>query len=258
MPNNFLLQPGDPAVLEGKKLVPTADLKRAGVDGLTIRARPDWDTMFSFVDQQASRCKAIKKKYTLLVMGGFEEKPWLKGNVDDYCRDAKILGDYFSPDPFCYACHVTGCTPYGNGKSGPSEELYWKKETFTPAVEAANKKLITAWSAAFPRQKILLAVAGSYPEGMRRLIDYGQATAPGRFVVKINSLGPQTKLDAPQVKLLQYAASKGCGIGFEANAAWGSQADYNKAMGTWGQVEKLAGVKGSYAAYYFPDSKFLK
>src|SRR5690242_9474670 len=82
----FALQPGDPVVLQGKRLVTDQQLALPKVAGLTIRARWAWlhpeagKFDLSFFDSQIARCRKLSKPYKLLVMTGRESAPrWIGG-----------------------------------------------------------------------------------------------------------------------------------------------------------------------------------
>ncbi len=237
----FALQPGD-----GRTLT-VAQIQKA--DGLTIRFHRSDPR--SFVDQSIARAKKAGKFYTLLCMGGDVFDPTTDKNVSAAVAEAALLGDRYASDQSCWGVHCAGCTPY----HGASEEMHWGKPMARAAIDG-NNRIIAAYAKAFPKQKILLAIAGDDPAAMRELIDYGIKTAPGRFLAKQNAWSAKMQVDAPQNQLLVYAGQHGAAIGFEPLCG----SNESRFGGTWAQatakgnaVAKKAGVPVIYQAVYPPD-----
>lgn len=247
----FALQPGNdqakiPLGQKGSTRITAAELKYA--DGLTIRGRRNWPD--SFWAENVTFCRQQKKPYTLLLMGGDEADPTKESHLASVESQVKRLAAKYATDPLCWGVHVTGCS-----KSGHSEELYWGKPM--PAkVIAANKRLISAWAAAFPSQRIILAGSANDQNAIRDLIRYGVKAAPGRFVYKMNAMSPKPNLSWAGNTLLIDAAKLGADIGYEAL----QPSNHQKFGGTWAQfvaktleIERRAGEKFVYEAIYRYD-----
>lgn len=246
------LQPGNDTALNGPGRITESELKR--VDLLTIRIRPQWLVKsgkwdFSFVDQNVALCRKLNKKYTLLLMGG-GPKPLDPYNRGWYASAARELGKRYSPDPLCYAAHVTGASPTGH-----SEELYWGRPMPSLA-KVAIKELIREWAAAFPRQWIILAGSANDPAATRELISYLVSVAPGRGVYKMNAMSPRPNLDWAGNTLLVDAAKLGADISYEEL----QPSNHPKFGGTWAQfvakvkeIERRAGKRFVYQAIYRYD-----
>lgn len=242
-PGRCALQPGD------GRVVTLAQLRMAGVEGLTIRYTLKTDR--KFIEQCIGRCRQTDVGYTLLCMSGDSREPWRETAV--YQNLAAVMGGLYGDDPLCRGVHVTGCTPYGT-----SEEQHWK---VTPEIDAANRRLITAYSASFKKQAILFAGAGDDPAGMRKLIDFGVKAAPGRFLFKNNALKANTQITAPHNQLVIYAGKQGAGIGWELvgstlESRFGGT--WEQAMAKAAEISKLAGQPVDYLGTYPPDLKRLK
>lgn len=256
----FALQPAahervsDPLKAEpprGNRLVSVKQLRLPGVDGFTIRIRRHWQ--ISFLAECVARAHEAGDPYSILLCSGDNRQPWLDVNVRDYEARAAQLGRLYAGDPLCDMVHVTGCSPYGT-----SEELHWSRP-ISPTIEAANKRLITAWAKAFPRQRILLAISGKDPDCMRRLIKHGLSAAPGRLLVKNNALKASTSPTAPHNKLVNEAGRLGALIGFETvgstrEARFGGT--FPQAMAKARTI--AAGTPISYVAVYPADLDKLK
>jgi hypothetical protein len=206
----FVLQPGDTP----KRAITEAQLRLPNVVGLTIRVRRSWiwkngQYDFSFIQQCVDRCHKTGDGYTILVMGGETAQPWSEANLKFYLDAAQVLGWRFDSDPLCAGVHITGCSPMG-----VSEELHWPRP-MSNAVIAANKKLIDAWTKAFPTSHKLLAISGKDPAACQQLIDYGTAKGEGLFLVKHNSLKSNTNLAAAHNQLVAKASKRGARPGFE-------------------------------------------
>jgi hypothetical protein len=200
---DFALQPGD---CNPKRAISVADLSRPAIDGLTIRFPPSCND--KYVADSVARARQAKKPYTLLLMSGDAQNPATEANVRRVESLIYTLGRKYSTDPLCWGVHGT-ITPY----RGASEELHWK--AMPAAAIEANKRIIFAWSRAFPNQVKLLAIAGGDRAAMEKLIDYGIKVAPGRFLVKTNSLKANTDLSATHNQLVVYAGKRGALVGWE-------------------------------------------
>jgi hypothetical protein len=209
----FALQPGANTaggtdIPRGGRLISVSELNLPGVDGLTLRHRRQWPD--SFIDECRARVYQAGDFWTLLVMGGDTPQPWTDASLRGWETTINRLSHKYAGDPRLVAVHVTGCTPY----RGASEELHWDRPV-SARVEAANKWLISKWAAAFPRQTIILAISGKDPACMERLIAYGLTVAPGRFLVKANSLKANTELNAAHNRLVVHAGNRGAHVGWE-------------------------------------------
>lgn len=249
----FALQPGNENALKpygakGSTRVPVKDLKL--VDGLTIRIRPSWlvDGDYTFVDECVAACRTAKRKYTLLLMGG--EPGAKEAQAQFYERTAKDLAKRYGDDPYLWGVHVTGCSPIGT-----SEELHW--EAITPAVEKQIRRMIDAWTAAFPAKNILLAIGNKDDLGMKRVITYLLSKAKGRAIVKHNAMKASTNLKANHNQLVAWAGTQGSMVGFEMVGSTKEQrfgGTLDKAIQNANQVAKAAKPPViSYLAIYPPD-----
>jgi hypothetical protein len=252
----FALQPGDagsqiPLGQRGSTRITVNELKLA--DGLTIRGR--LTRPMSHWAENVATCRKLGKPYTLLVMGGDVIDPTKESHLAAVESHIKKLAALYASDPFCWGVHVTGCSKRESATKGHSEELFWGRPM--PAkVLAANKRLITAWSAAFPRQRILLAGSANDPAAIRELIKHGVTAAPGRFVYKMNAMSPKPNLDWAGNTLLIDAAKLGADIGYEQL----QPSNHHKFGGTWAQfvakvkeIERRAGKRFVYMALYRYD-----
>lgn len=240
--------PGKTDIPRGDRLIDLAEMRTAGVDGTTVRWRRTWP--LSFIDQCEARVAQAGDVWTLLACSGDSSDPSSEANLRSWDATITLLAAEFGDDPRLWGVHVTGCSPLGT-----SEELHWERP-ISAKVEAANKRLITRWAAAFPRQKILLAISLKDPACMERLIKHGLSVAPGRFLVKHNAMKASTSLDAPQNKLVASAGRQGAMIGFEMV---GSTLE-SRFGGTFQQMQakadavaKSASKPLSYMAIYPPD-----
>jgi hypothetical protein len=253
----FALQPVDAAALKplgqkGSTRITEAQLKL--VDGLTIRTRRDWP--LSVVDDGVKLCRKLGKQYTILVIGGDVPDPTKESHLASVEGLIKTYAAKYAGDPLCWGVHVTGCSKWISATKGHSEELFWGRP-MPPKVLAANKRLITAWAAAFPKQRIILAGSANDPAAMRELIKHGVKVAPGRFVYKINSLSPKTPVTGwAGTGLIVEAAKAGGDYGFEML----QPSNHPNFSGTWAQMlakkaglEKRAGEPAVYWAIYKID-----
>lgn len=250
----FALQPGANSsggedMPRGNRLISVDQLKLKGVVGLTVRHRRTWP--LSFIDASRDRAKQAGDAWTLLVMGGDRVDPTSEESLRGWEATIETLAKRYANDESLWGVHVTGCTPY----AGASEELHWDRP-IKPDVEAAIKRLMAKWAAAFPKQTILLAISLKDPVCMERLIAYGLKVAPGRFLVKHNAMKATSSIGAAQNKLVISAGKQGAMIGFEMV---GSTKE-DRFGGTLAQmlakvsaVEKAAGKSVSYLAVYPPD-----
>lgn len=253
----FALQPVDAAALKplgqkGSTRITEQQLKF--VDGLTIRTRLGWP--MSVVDDGAKLCRKLGKKYTILVIGGDVPDPTTAAHQQTVLVAIQQLASKYRSDPLCWGVHVTGCTQQKPDGTGHSEELFWGKK-MPPKVLATNKRLIEQWAKEFPTQRIILAGSANDPAAMRELIKHGIATAPGRFVYKINSLSPKTPVTGwAGTDLLVDSAKWGGDYGYEML----QPSNHPNWKGTWQQMldkknglAKRAGEKPAYVAVYKLD-----
>ncbi len=250
---DFALQPGSDDVLpaNSSRRISEAQLRYAGIDGVTIRARPHWDYI-PFYKSCLDRCAKTGDKATLLLMGGITANPWAESNLTAYEAAAAKMGAAFANHPNVVGIHVTGCSP-----SGVSEELHWKPGD-NRAYIAANKRLMDAWAKAFPKQTVLLAIGGGDPAGMNEIVDYGLSKYKGRLLVKNNSMKAGTTLTASHNRIVVEAGKRGAMIGWEAvgstlESRFGGtlQQAFNNVYVLESQAGKPRGA--SYRAWYPPD-----
>ena len=248
----FALQPGaqsdtDLSQPKGGRLISLSQMNLPGIDGTTIRYRRPWGR--SFIDGCVKTVNQASDKWTLLVCSGDVTYPTAESNLREWELLISELGQKHASDLSLWGVHITGCTP-----KGTSEELHWT--TITPAIEAANKRLIDAWAQNFPGKYLMLAMGNKDIPGMKRIISYAVARAPGRVVVKTNALKPGSDIKAAHIQLLIWSAKVGANIGFEPN----QPSNHPKFDGTWTQfvakqkeIERLAGKPFLYKAIYPGD-----
>lgn len=245
----FALQPGshDPRKLDpprGNRLVYAADLNTPGIDGLTVRGRrfdasgKPWP-LFDFYDQCQATVKKAGDRWTLLLMSGDSPNFTSEAYLREWETLIAQLGVRYGNDPSLYAVSLSGASPYG-----VSEERHHK---ITPAIEAADKRLMRAWANAFPTKKLLFAIGNKDDAGMKRLILYAKSIAPGRVIVKNNAMKSGTNLKANHNKLIVWAGQQGLDIGFEMV---GSDNNWPKVKSNIAAIERQAGRKISYLAAY--------
>lgn len=248
----FALQPaaqgdGDLSQPRGSRLITLSQMNLPGIDGTTIRYRRQWGR--SFIDDCVKTVGRASDKWTLLVCSGDVSYPTAESNIREWEAMIAELGQKYASDLSLWGVHITGCTP-----KGTSEELHWS--TITPAIEAANKRLIDAYAQNFPGKHLLIAMGNKDIPGMKRLIGYAVARAPGRVIVKTNAMKPGANVNAAHIQLLIWSAKVGANIGFEPN----QPSNHPKFDGTWAQfvakqkeIERLAGKPFLYKAIYPGD-----
>jgi len=248
----FALQPAsnsqsalDPP--KGTRLISLEEMNLPGIDGTTIRYRRNWP--LSFIDGCVKTVNRANDKWTLLVCSGDVTYPTAESNMREWESLIAELGQRYASDLTLWGVHLTGVTP-----KGTSEERHWS--TITPAIEAADKRMIDAWARNFPGKKLLFAIGNKDDAGMKRLITYAMQRAPGRVVVKHNAMKASTSINANHNQLVIWAGKQGAEIGFEMvgstlESRFGGT--YQQMMQKVAQVEKLAGKKVSYLAPYKPD-----
>lgn len=248
----FALQPAaqsknDLSAPKGNRLITPAELKL--VDGLTIRYRRHWS--LSFIEENVLRCRAAKKLYTLLVVGGDVKDPAGSSHLLRLEQLIDTLGAKYASDPLCWGVHV-GLPPYDH-----SEELFWGKPMPKAAI-SGNKRIMAAWATAFRPQMKLLAGSANDPAAMRLLIEEGDyLCGVGRFLYKINSLSAKTVTKGwAGTDLIVDAAKAGAEIGFEMLCGSNESrfgGTWAKAMANKATLEKRAGKKTAYLAVYKAD-----
>ena len=248
----FALQPAsnsqsalDPP--KGNRLISLDEMNLSGIDGTTIRYRRNWP--LSFIDGCVKTVGRANDKWTLLVCSGDVTYPTAESNLREWEALIAELGHKYASDLTPWGVSCSGVTP-----KGTSEERHWS--TITPAIEAADKRLINAWAQNFPGKKLLFAIGNKDDSGMKRLITYAMQRAPGRVVVKHNAMKADTNINANHNQLVIWAGKQGAEIGFEMvgstlESRFGGT--YKQMMAKVAQVEKLAGKKVSYLAPYKPD-----
>jgi hypothetical protein len=274
----FALQPGDPVVLEGKRLVTDAQLALPQVAGLTIRARWAWlhpeagKFDFSFLDAHTARCRKVDKPYKILVMTGVQSAPaWIGGPwhrgapvpwspqlAEHYAALVAELGARYASDPLLVGVHITGPT-------FPSAEMHP-----APGIEAlpgySDKAMVAAWSAsidahakAFPETAAILSISVRPPASryLGEVTAYGRKQLGERFTLQHNSLKASTSPLAAHHVFITNAAKRGVRVGFEMVCA---------AMdnpGRFGSRDVMAGIElgkragGVYFDVYPPDLQSL-
>lgn len=228
----------------GNRLITSAELAR--VDMLTIRYRRHWE--YRFIKENVVRCRAAKKFYTLLVVGGDVKNPTDSRHLQRLETLIQQLGYDFANDSWCWGVH-TALPPYDH-----SEELFWGRPMPKSAI-AANKRVMQVWRNVFPRQTQLLAGAANDPKAMWELIEYGLDL--GNFLYKINSLSAKIAVTGwAGTDLVVSAAKAGADIGFEALCGSNESrfgGTWAKAMSNMAAIEKRAGKKAAYLAKYKAD-----
>lgn len=251
----FALQPGshDTKKLDaprGGRLISVAQLNVPGIDGMTVRGRR-WDAsgkpwpLIPFYDQCQATVKTAGDRWTLLLMSGDSPNFTSEAYLREWETLIAQLGARYGNDASLYGVHLTGCSPYF--PKPVSEERHHK---ITPAIEAADKRLMRAWAAAFPTKKLLLAIGNKDDAGMKRLILYAKSIAPGRVVVKHNAMKSGTNLNANHNRLIVWAGQQGLDIGFEMAAA---DSNWPKVKQNIAAIERQAGRKIVYLAAYPTD-----
>ncbi len=246
------LQPGshDQDKLDPPKrgrLITLAQLRMGGIEGMTVRGRR-WDKaenpwpLFDFFDSCQATVQKAGDKWTLLVCSGDLPNFTSEANLVAWEKLIAELGRRYASDPSLWGVHLTGCSPFG-----VSEERHHK---ITPAIEAADKRLMRAWAKAFPAQKLLFAIGNKDDIGMKGLLYYLKEIAPGRGIAKHNAMKSGTSLDANHNKLIVWAGQNGLEIGFEMV---GADSNWPKVKRNIAEIEKRAGKKISYLAPYPPD-----
>lgn len=254
---NYALQPGD------GRTVSEADLRRPGVDGLTIRFRPQWiggpqKWDWSFVDASVARCRRTDDDYTLLLMGG-ATNPLAESNLRYYEAAAAAIGARYGDDARCVGVHVTGGSP-----AGVSEELHWRGRLSRGVIDA-NKRLISAWARACPKQTILLATGGSDTAAMLELNAHGlEVCGESRWLVKHNRMKASTQPGAQHNRLVVECGKRGAQVGWEMVGSATKERDrfggtLAQAYAIMDRLESEAGKprRQSYRAIYPPDLHLL-
>jgi hypothetical protein len=275
----FALQPGDPVVLQGKRLITDKQLALPHVAGLTIRVRWQWlhpasgKFDFSFLEQEVERCRKLNKPYKILVMTGVGSVPkWIGGEwhlqapvpwspqlAEHYGALVAELGARYADDPLLVGVHITGPT-------FPSAEMHP-----APGIEGvagySDKAMIAAWAAsidayakAFPQTACILSISVMLPT--RRYLEdvaaYGVSKLGERFTLQHNALGARTQLLARHHVFIAAQAKRGIRVGFEMLCAAGN----NPAR--FGSRDVMDGVNigkaagGAYIDIYPPDLAALR
>lgn len=265
---DFILQPlynsdSDRTPPRGGRLVDENELRLPGVDGLTIRIIPGdlskngkWNP--TFVDQCVARCRKTGDRYTLLLAGG-QKDPLSESSLKFYEAAAAYLGARYGNEPLLAGVHVTGASPQGH-----SEEQFWGRP-MPAAAKAANKRMIDAWTKAFPDHVKLYAGSANDPAAMQELIRYGVAKTVGKFLYKNNAMSAKIPLDWQGNQLVVYAGKNGGQIGWEMVGSWQLErtrfgGSYGTMMSKVNELTKQAGKQRGqrYLAHYPPDINQLK
>jgi hypothetical protein len=226
-------------------MISVDNLKTPGIVGMTIRVQPVWPRRFAA--ECSSRAIQAHDDFTLLIMGGFSQLPTSDCNIAYRVNIINAYADDFLRNAdrnYLAAVHLPTVTPYG----GASEELYCGNPIPKPFFDA-NRVMIDATLAAFPRQTMMMALTGQDVASQLKLVQYALKKAPGRILCKINSLGPQTTMTAPQVKLLIQACQLGAMLGFEFRGPL-SSADFAKAVAIGRKIGAKAGRDVMYWGTY--------
>lgn len=229
------------------RLITVAQLNTPGIAGMTVRGRrfdaskpkPKPWPLIDFFDASQATAKKAGDQWTLLLMSGDTQNFTSEAYLREWEKLIAELGQRYANDPALWGVHPTGASPFG-----VSEERHHK---ITPAIEAADKRLMRAWAKAFPTQKLLFAIGNKDDAGMKRLIMYLKEIAPGRGVVKHNAMKSGTKLTANHNKLIVWAGQQGLDIGFEMV---GADSNWPKVKANIAAIEKQAGKRIVYLAPY--------
>jgi hypothetical protein len=161
-----------------------------------------------------------------------------------------VLGAKYANDSLCWGVH-TSVPPTNH-----SEELFWGRPMPAKALNA-NKRIMSAWDDAFPRQMQLLAGSANDAAAMRQLIQFGVGMSHARFIYKINSLSAKTATTGwDGTDLVVDAATMGAGLAFEMLCGSNESrfgGTWAKAMANKAAIEKRAGKKTAYCAVYKAD-----
>lgn len=255
---DFALQPAaqsktNKSAPTGNRLITDAELRLPGIEGLTIRYRRHWN--LSFIEECVNRCRRLNKFYTLLVVGGEVKDPTTTSHLSALEKLIANLGAKYSKDDLCWGVHC-GLPPYDH-----SEELFWGRPMPVKAVNA-NRRMMSAWGAAFPTQAKLLAGSANDPNAMKSLIEHGVEDLPGDFLYKFNSMSAKTAVTGwAGTDLIVHAAKAGALIGWESldnSSASRFGGTWAQAMAKSAELEKRAGKKFSYRAHYKGDLAKVK
>lgn len=229
------------------RLITLSQLRINGIDGVTVRGRR-WDRagkpwpLFDFIDSCQATVSKAGDKWTLLICSGDTPDFTSEENLAEWEVLIAELGRRYAKDPSLWGVHLTGCSPFR-----VSEERHHR---ITPAIEAADRRLMRAWAKAFPSQILLFAIGLPDVAGMRRLIKYLLEIAPGRSLVKSNAMKSSTNIGAPHNQLIVWAAQVGAAIGFEMV---GADTNWSRVRANIRAIEQQARKKITYLAPYPPD-----
>jgi hypothetical protein len=275
----FALQPGDPVVLQGKRLVTDAELALPKLAGLTIRARWAWVQPeagkfdFSFLDAQVARCRKLDKPYKILLMTGRQSSPsWLGGQwfaeapvpwspevARHYAALVAELGSRYASDPLLVGIHITGPT-------FPSAEMHP-----APRIESvagySPKAMVAAWTAsiddyakAFPQTACILSISVKPPASqyLGEVVAYGRSKLGERFTLEHNALKATTSPLAPHHLLIANMARQGVRVGFEMVSAAVNQPQRFGSNNVMDGINLGKAAGGVYFDVYPPDLKYLR
>lgn len=264
---NFLLQPAgqsstDLSPPNASRRINVAELKSRHAAGMTIRLRREWKnpTALDFLAECVARCRDLGKLYTILVVSGDVDAPTAETHLVARERFIDRLAALYAADPLCWGVHA------GVSYAPHSEELFGdKNKRLSPAMIAANQRLIKYTAQAFARQVIITAGAANDPAAMRQIFRYGIAVAPGRYLYKNNAMSAKSPVDWASNVLVIEAMKLGARGGFEMlcgsnESRFKDPKDktpqsqlYAKAMAVVAEIEKRAGKKIDYLAPYRAD-----
>jgi hypothetical protein len=275
----FALQPGDPAVLQGKRLVTDQQLALPAAAGLTIRARWAWlhpsagKFDFGFVDGQIARCRKLNKPYKLLVMTGRESAPrWIGGEwyleapvpwspqlAEQYGALVAELGKRYASDPLLVGVHITGPT-FPSAEMHPARGIAGVKGFSPKAMVGAWGASIDAYAKSFPETACILSISVQPPAEsyLGEVVAYGRSKLGPRFTLEHNALKASTKPLAPHQLFIAGAAKQGVRVGFEMACAAANQPQRFGSRSVMDGVKLGKAIGGAYFDIYPPDLESLR
>jgi hypothetical protein len=275
----FALQPGDPMVLQGKRLVTDQQLALPKVAGLTIRARWAWlhpqggKFDFSFIDSQVARCRRLKKPYKLLVMTGRESAPrWISGEwyleapvpwspqlAEQYGALVAELGKRYASDPLLVGVHITGPT-FPSAEMHPARGIAGVKGFSLKAMSSAWAASIDDYAKAFPETACILSISVQPPADryLSEVVAYGRSKLGPRLTLQHNALKASTNPLAPHQLFIASAAKQGVRVGFEMVSAAANQPQRFGSRDVMDGVKLGKAIGGVYFDIYPPDLESLR
>ncbi len=275
----FALQPGDPAVLAGKRLITDKQLTLPHVAGLTIRARWAWlhtgaDAFdFSFLEEHVERCRKVGKPYKILVMTGAGcSPPWIGGAwhrgapvpwspelAEHYGALVAELGKKYALDPLLVGVHITGPT-FPSAEMHPAPGIESAAGYSAGAMAKAWASSIDAYGNAFPETACILSISVK-PPALGYLGDvttHGKQALGERLTLQHNALKATTNPHAPHHAFIASEAKARVRVGFEMVCA---AANNTRRFGSRDVMDGIAAGKaagGVYFDVYPPDLASLR